>query len=218
MIDWSNISTVLLDMDGTLLDLHYDNYFWLTHMPLVYAQQNDIDETDVMDVLEPKFKQHEGTLNWYCVNFWSQELGLDIMSHKQDVAGKIAWRTGAKAFLQRCARHTDNVHLVTNAHREVLNLKHQHTSIKDYFSSTLCSHELEMPKEAPQFWQLLHSQYGFDPEQTLFIDDSDAVLDAAYSFGVTHLYSIAQPDSKKVREVPSKYPMLDDLNHLFALT
>ena len=27
MIDWTSIDTVLLDMDGTLLDLHYDNAF-----------------------------------------------------------------------------------------------------------------------------------------------------------------------------------------------
>lgn len=217
MIDWSNISTILLDMDGTLLDLHYDNYFWQTHLPLIYAQEHGIDEADVMAVLEPKFKQHEGTLNWYCVNFWSQELAVDIMSHKQDVAGKIAWRTGAEQFLQRCAAHTENLHLITNAHREVLNLKHQHTRIKDYFNSTLCSHELEMPKEAPQFWQLLHSQYGFDPELTIFIDDSDAVLDAAHSFGVAHLYSIEQPDSSKQRAAHSKYPMLGNLNQIFEI-
>ena len=28
-IDWQSIDDVLLDMDGTLLDLHYDATFWL---------------------------------------------------------------------------------------------------------------------------------------------------------------------------------------------
>ncbi|MEC8348362.1 MAG: haloacid dehalogenase, partial [Pseudomonadota bacterium] len=27
-LDWQNIDTVLLDVDGTLLDLHYDNFVW----------------------------------------------------------------------------------------------------------------------------------------------------------------------------------------------
>ncbi|HBT55971.1 MAG TPA: haloacid dehalogenase, partial [Pseudomonas sp.] len=33
MLNWNAIDTVLLDMDGTLLDLHFDNHFWLEHMP-----------------------------------------------------------------------------------------------------------------------------------------------------------------------------------------
>ncbi|MCP4043692.1 MAG: haloacid dehalogenase, partial [Gammaproteobacteria bacterium] len=34
VINWNSIHTVLLDMDGTLLDLHFDNQFWLEHVPL----------------------------------------------------------------------------------------------------------------------------------------------------------------------------------------
>ena len=33
MLNWSKIDTVLLDMDGTLLDLHYDSHFWLNVIP-----------------------------------------------------------------------------------------------------------------------------------------------------------------------------------------
>ncbi len=36
MIDWDNIDTVLLDMDGTLLDLGFDNWFWQPHVPEQY--------------------------------------------------------------------------------------------------------------------------------------------------------------------------------------
>ena len=29
-IDWTQLDTILLDMDGTLLDLEFDNHFWGT--------------------------------------------------------------------------------------------------------------------------------------------------------------------------------------------
>lgn len=32
-IAWQEVDTVLLDMDGTLLDLAFDNYFWQTLVP-----------------------------------------------------------------------------------------------------------------------------------------------------------------------------------------
>lgn len=32
-IAWQEVDTVLLDMDGTLTDLAFDNYFWQTLVP-----------------------------------------------------------------------------------------------------------------------------------------------------------------------------------------
>ena len=43
MLDWSKISTVLLDMDGTILDLHFDNHFWLHHLPLRYSEIHQVN-------------------------------------------------------------------------------------------------------------------------------------------------------------------------------
>ncbi len=43
MIVWDEINTVLMDMDGTLLDLYFDNHFWQELIPLRYAQQNGMD-------------------------------------------------------------------------------------------------------------------------------------------------------------------------------
>ena len=33
-----NVDLVLLDMDGTLLDLHYDSHFWLDYVPHAICQ------------------------------------------------------------------------------------------------------------------------------------------------------------------------------------
>ncbi len=81
-LPWSAIDTVLLDMDGTLLDLHFDNHFWLEHLPQRYAERNGLSRAEADAVLEPLFREHAGQLNWYCLDFWSRELDLSIRELK----------------------------------------------------------------------------------------------------------------------------------------
>ncbi len=208
-IDWSQIETVLLDMDGTLLDLHFDNHFWRHHMPQVYAEQNGVSLQDTYQKLEPMFQSLEGTLDWYCVDYWSQALGVDVMALKREVADRIAYRPNAEAFLKRCVDQVGDVRMVTNGHRKVLNLKIERTQIDQYFNHMVCSHELEHPKEEQEFWHHLQQTSPFDPKKTLFVDDNEAVLNSAAEYGIQHLYSIAKPDSKREREIPSQFPMIE---------
>lgn len=213
-IDWQDIDTVLLDMDGTLLDLHFDSHFWLEHVPQAWAADNNVGLEKAREVLFELMHTHTGTLNWYCVDFWSDALQIDIMQLKDEVSHKIAYRPNAQEFLQRCQQNSNDVRLITNAHRKVLNLKIKHTRIDQYFSQLLCSHELEYPKEDHRFWQQLHRHTEFNPARTLFVDDSEAVLDSAQAHGIKHIYSIAEPDSVIPRRKPSKYRMLDGFSTL----
>ncbi len=209
--DWNNIDTVLLDMDGTLLDLHFDSHFWLEYMPRVWATRNGYPLEDARIKLMSMLDQHAGTLNWYCVDYWSEALGLDIMQLKEQVAEKIAYRPTAKTFLQRCKHECNDIRMVTNAHRKVLELKILKTNIDQYFDQLLCSHELGYPKENSEFWHQLNDNKAYDPQRTLFIDDSEAVLESAARHGIKHIYSIASPDSSMKRRAPSRFEMLDRL-------
>jgi len=210
-IDWQNIDTVLLDMDGTLLDLHFDSYFWLEYMPTAWARHHGLLLEDARYKISQLMTEHAGTLNWYCVDFWSNALDMDIMKLKGEVAHKIAYRPTAKEFLQRCQRESNDVRMVTNAHRQILELKILKTGIDKYFDQLLCSHELEHPKEDVQFWHRLHEDKAFDRERTLFIDDNETVLESAEKYGIKHLFSIAEPDSVRERLTPSRFPMLVDM-------
>jgi HAD superfamily hydrolase (TIGR01509 family) len=210
--NWSGIETVLLDMDGTLLDLHFDNYFWLNYMPAIYAEKNGLSEAQTKALLAPIFQSNEGTLNWYCVDFWSAKLDLDIMQHKAEIAHKIAYRPKAQEFLQLCQLKVRDLRLITNGHREVLELKIKLTELDQYFNDMVCSHELGAPKENAKFWTALQTLKSFDPQTTLFIDDSETVLDAANQYGIKHIYSIAAPDSFKQRTSPSKYPLIEEFS------
>ena len=89
IINWQKIETVLLDMDGTLLDLNFDNHFWQEHVPLRYAELHNISVEQSKSLLFPKFRSAEGTLDWYCIDYWSSELGLDIPKLKKEVASTV---------------------------------------------------------------------------------------------------------------------------------
>ena len=95
MLNWAHIDSVLLDLDGTLLDLHYDNYFWNEFVPVRYAQNRSLSVTDAKTKLLPRMLELQGTLDWYCVDFWSRELDLDILALKTELRHLIKLRPGA---------------------------------------------------------------------------------------------------------------------------
>src|SRR3989304_5358299 len=100
MIDWADTHYVLLDRDGTLLDLHFDNQFWQELIPRRYAERRGLDVHTAKSVLSRVFERSTGTLNWYCLDYWTRELGLDIALLKREVAHLIALRPHAVEFLQ----------------------------------------------------------------------------------------------------------------------
>lgn len=197
MLDWEAIDTVLLDMDGTLLDLHYDNHFWLEHLPGHHARRNNISFEAAQQEILKRTEAEKGTLNWYCLDFWGRELDMDIPSLKRETAHKIRFRPSAEKFLQQLHRSPRRVILATNAHRAVLDLKLEMIHFEPYFDRLVSAHDLGVPKEDPAFWDKLQEIEPFDPERTVFIDDSEAVLASARRYGIRHLLAIYQPDSQR---------------------
>ena len=209
MIDWSAVDTVLLDMDGTLLDLHFDNYFWQIHVPQHYGLQQGLSLEESTRLLSPRFAAQQGSLNWYCLDYWSQDLGLDIVQLKHDIQERIALRADALDFLQALAASNKHVWLVTNAHPQALALKLNKTLISHYFSHIISSHQFGKPKEHLSFWTDLQAYAHFDPKRTLFIDDSESVLKTAANFGIQHIFSIHQPDSQTLQQRHSAFKMIE---------
>ena len=115
-VDWNNIDTVLLDMDGTLLDKYFDDYFWEHHVPCVYAEKNNLDETATKTALLKKYKGVESSLQWTDLYYWSRQLDLDIPQLKRDIHHLISILPGVISFLSFIRAAGKKVHLVTNAH------------------------------------------------------------------------------------------------------
>lgn len=214
IVNWEKIDTVLLDMDGTLLDLNFDNHFWNEFVPLKFAEKNGISLTLAKQQLKPQFKRMEGRLEWYCLDYWSQELQLDITGLKAEISRLISVLPHVTEFLEKLQQTSKKVLLVTNAHPYSLELKMEKTCLQLFFDEIISSHDLGAPKERREFWELLLQKHVFDINTTLLIDDSVSVLKAAQLYGIKYLISISKPDSKMPIKDVIGYPAIEDFKTL----
>ena len=196
MIDWKLINTVLLDMDGTLLDLHFDNHFWLEHMPRRFAEVSGIALEDARAELVSRYKKVEGTMDWYCVDYWSDQLGMDVAALKEEVDHLIAVHPYVVRFLDAVRASDRRAVLVTNAHMKSLTLKMQRTQLAGHFDAIICAHDIGVPKEDSGFWAKLQNVELFERENTLLVDDSLPVLRSAQDYGMGALLCVHQPDTQ----------------------
>jgi len=196
LIDWHNIRTVLLDMDGTLLDLHFDNHFWLEHMPRRYAEEKDVTLETARETLLALYKSVEGTMDWYCLDYWSAQLGMDVAALKEEVDHLIAVHPNVVKFLEALRTSRRRAVLVTNAHMKSLKLKMGRTQLAGHFDAIICAHDLGVPKEDPGFWNKLQTVEHFERETTLLVDDSLPVLRSAQEYGMGSLLCVHQPDTQ----------------------
>jgi putative hydrolase of the HAD superfamily len=207
--DWARIDTVLLDMDGTLLDLHFDTFFWLQHVPLRYAEKQRISQEAARERLLARYREAEGTLDWYCVDYWTEQLELDIPMLKEEVDHLINVRPDVIPFLEALNKVAKRRVLVTNAHGKSLALKMRKTPIGEHLDDVVCAHDVGLAKEQPEFWHRLHDRIGFHRENTLLIDDSLKVLQSADNYGIEHLRAILKPDSRSPQVDNEHYPRID---------
>ena len=215
-LPWRDIDTVLLDMDGTLLDLHYDNHFWLEHLPKRYAELHGISRAMADLELMPLFERNAGQLKWYCLDFWSAELNIPVRELKLETADLIALRPDADTFLAAIKQAGKRVIMITNAHRDSLSLKLERIELAPYFERLISSHDYGFAKESPAFWDALQADIGFEPSRSLFIDDTLPILRSARDFGIAHLLAVKQPDSKKGPKDTEEFSALGDYRELLV--
>jgi len=205
---WDLIDTILLDMDGTLLDKHFDDYFWEHYVPEIFAGKNDLTPLEARKELLSRYKSIEGTLAWTDLDYWSEKLDLDIPALKLKINHLIQVHPFVVDFLQYCANLEKKVHLVTNAHSKTLDIKMRKTDIGSYFDRIICSQDIGLPKEDPDFWERLESLLGFDKQRTLLADDNENVLQAAQTYGMGVLIFVARPSSRAEILYSEKFPSI----------
>lgn len=197
MINWAKVETVLLDMDGTLLDLHFDNHFWLTVVPQTISKQQQRPVDEVIKEITERYQQVAGQLEWYCLDYWQAELGLDIMALKRQHSGKIKWLKDVVPFLAALKSKGKKRILITNAHPLSLELKTLHTQLDQHLDQLHSTHEFGFAKEKAKLWQLLQKKCGYAAKSTLFIDDNEHLLQVAKQAGIGFQLGIFQPDSQQ---------------------
>lgn len=208
------ITHVLLDMDGTLLDKYFDDYFWEHLVPEKYAEKHRISFGKAKEELLKKYKFHEETLNWTDIDFWTAELGLDILALKEQIRHLIEVHAHVEDFLQLMRSRGKKVYIATNAHDKVLDLKIRKTEIGKHLSGAITSAEMGFPKENPEFWKRAENKLGFHRENTLFVDDTLAVLRTARQYGIRYIVYKAKGNSKVPPGHSQDFATVMDFNEL----
>jgi len=214
MVNWEAIDTVLLDMDGTLLDLRFDNTLWSSLLPQRYSQAKDLPLEHSQSHLFTHMDETRGKLEFYCLDYWAAFTGLDVVELHHELKDLITYRPSAEAFLLSLKARGKRSLLVTNAHRDSLDIKNAHADLTRHLDAAVSCHDYGCPKEDQRFWQQLQREPPFEPARTLLIDDNHQVLEAAKRFGIAHLITIVQPDSGKPPRDALEYPALHDFSDL----
>ena len=214
MIPIRDIETFLLDLDGTLLDRYFDDHFWEHLLPEKYAQKHNLDTAKAKEELYNKYKHHEGTLNWSDIDFWSDELGMDIVILKEQINHLIKVHRHVEEFLTMLNEDNKRVYLVTNAHYKTLDIKLRKTRLGRYFTKVITSFDMDAPKENEYFWVKLEKELCFDKENSLLVDDTLEVLRTAKLFGIQYVVFKSIANSKKGMIYSNEFPAIADFREL----
>lgn len=213
---WQEIQTVWLDMDGTLLDLHFDNHFWNEYVPAKLADKTGQSLAQAHAYMNEQYAKVHGTIKWYCLDYWTDLLDLDIVAAKREVDHLISLRADSVPFISALKQTGREVRLLTNAHPDALSLKVEKTKLDQHIDLLVSTHEFGVSKESQSLWQAVAGKYPFDGACTLFVDDSLPILAAAQTFGIKHLLAVANPDSHQGSRKITGFPAVDDLTDLLA--
>jgi HAD superfamily hydrolase (TIGR01509 family) len=213
----SNCDTLMLDMDGTLLDLAFDNYLWMHIVPREFARQNDMLEEQAREQLYATMRKLQGSLDWYCLDYWSDQLGLDIAALHRDANHRIGYLPGAEEFLKQVSAMELRLLLVSNSHGTTLEIKNEVTEVKRFFDEIYLSHDLGHAKEEQPFWESLQDQENFDPQRTMFMDDNLSVLGSARDYGIRHLVAVARPETAGPAREMTGFKSLDRVADLLQI-
>ncbi|MXY90036.1 MAG: GMP/IMP nucleotidase [Gammaproteobacteria bacterium] len=211
---WPKIDTIMFDMDGTLLDLHFDNYFWRVLVPESYSARHGVSLQAAQELVQQKTDEVYGTLNWYCLDYWARELNLEIAELKRTITRKISLRPNVEPFLRALWYTGKRMLLITNAHPASLEIKMNNADIAAYFHRCISAHQLRLSKESHGFWEKLQDLEAFDPGRTILFDDSLPVLRRARQEGIRHVYGIHKPDSRRPALDHDEFPLVEDFGDL----
>ena len=214
--NWRHTDTLLLDMDGTLLDLAFDNYFWHELVPQALASHRQLSHDRAVQIVADNSHRVRGQLQWYCLDHWTEQLGLDVHALKHAHRHRIGFLPGVIQFLRRARDLGRRIIIATNAHPRTLEVKLRQTRLDLFVDEVVSSHAYGYPKETAQFWAMLHQQVRFDPARCCFFDDSHSILAAARKYAGLPTVAIRRPDSTAPRADVGSHDAIDGLGDLLT--
>lgn len=217
VINWQEIDTLLLDIDGTLLDRNFDNVVWEELLPARFGAANSLEIDEARELLERHMRDVGRTLDYYRTDYWTEYTGVNLLELHEEAGHLLKFRPGTRLFLDWVRENGIRSMLATNADRDCLSMKDRHCGLCDKVETVVSCHDYGSPKETQAFWASLNSEHPFDSDRTLFIDDDQTVLAAAERYGIRHLLTISQPDSKRPRRDGLRFQSIDNLMELVPI-
>lgn len=214
--DWSSVDDVLLDLDGTLLDRHFDNVFFEVELPRRYAAKHGLGLEVAQERLVELYRAVEGQLVWADLHYWTGTLGIDTVALTRELKHLITFLPDAQDFLHHLRSYGKRVYVVTNAHDSGLQIKVTKTGVDQFVTRIVNAFEIGHLKMHPEFWPICHRLIGFDPKRCLYIDDDEACLTAAQQFGLRHLYHRSKSSSQDPPQPSSRFASIESLQELIA--
>jgi 5'-nucleotidase len=195
-VNWNGIDDVLLDMDGTLLDRHFDNFFFEEELPRRYATLHGLFFEEARDRLMAMYRSVEGELAWTDLHYWTERVGLDVVAMHRELDHMIGFLPGAEDFLRHLRQLGKRVTIITNAHASGVAVKAARTGLDRQVDRIVNAFEVGYLKMRREYWPACQRLLQFDPARALYMDDDESCLIAAQEFGVAHLIHSAKSSSQ----------------------
>lgn len=215
-LDWNSVDDVLLDMDGTLLDRDFDNFFFEEELPRRYAALHRLPEQAAREKLLALYRSVEGELAWTDLHYWTRTLGIDVVALTQELSGRIDYLPGVEAFLSAVRAKRKRMTVLTNAHADGVTIKCRKTGVDKRVDRIVNAFEVGCLKMRPDYWPACQKLVGFDPSRALYIDDDETCLAAARAFGIRHIYHSAKSSTKLPPHPSDLYTPIENLRTLIA--
>jgi GMP/IMP 5'-nucleotidase len=195
-LNWDQIADVLLDMDGTLLDRHFDNFFFEEELPRRYAAMHRLSFETSRERLMAMYRSVEGELAWTDLEYWSGRVGIDVVAMHQELQHMIGFLPGAEEFLKTVRARGKRIIVLTNAHHTGVAVKSAKTGLDRYVDRIVDAFEVGYLKMRPEYWPACRKLVGFDPGRSLYVDDDESCLTAAKQYGIAQVIHSAKSSSQ----------------------
>ena len=102
MVPWGEVDTVLLDMDGTLIDLHFDNHLWNVVVPARFGEREGMDSAQAAQGLYREMLASKASLDFYDLDYWARQRGWTSTPFTRSSRGSYAIDQGPRLSPPRC--------------------------------------------------------------------------------------------------------------------
>ncbi len=197
-------------MDGTLLDRHFDNFFFEEELPRRYAAMHGLAFEESRERLMAMYRSAERELDWTDLQYWTKRIGIDIVAMTKELDGMIGFLPDAPGFLARLRSLGKRATVVTNAHPTGVDIKVAKTGVDKQVARIVDAFEVGYLKMRAEYWPVCQRLVGFDPKRALYIDDDEECLSAAADFGIRYIVHRSKSSSQLPPDPSSRFPSIED--------